>query len=203
MSKPNGHLNGSRHLLHALKLAIQQAVLVMMALSDPDRRFRGGLCSTWTISAVDDPGLAYAYNEIRTPKVVPTPRDVSRAEVVDSWLVWLKAKEGRRALYRVTAAARGLPVWLLAQQERCSERTIHNRIDRSMAAILAEFLEEEMTVEPIEEPAAKPTRFYRAIWELETGARRRTRASSIATDLDEDAAAAPEDAAHALAPIGR
>jgi hypothetical protein len=166
----NGHsLNGSRHLLGALKLAIQQAVLVMMALSDPDRRFRGGLCSTWSISAVDDPGLAYAYNEIRTPKIVPTPRDVSRAEIVDSWLVWLRAAEGRRALYRVTASARGLPIWLLAQQERCTERTIHNRIDRSMAAILREFLDVETDVAPIEEPAALPVRHYHAAWEATTG----------------------------------
>jgi hypothetical protein len=167
----NGHsLNGSRHLLPALKLAIQQAVLVMMALSDPDRRFRGGLCSTWSISAVDDPGLAYAYNEIRTPKIVPTPRDVSRAEIVDSWLVWLRATEGRRSLYRVSASARGLPIWLLAQQERCTERTIHNRLDRSMAAILREFLDVETDVAPIEEPAALPVRHYHAAWEATAGA---------------------------------
>jgi hypothetical protein len=39
-----------------------------------------------------------------------------------------------------------------------------------MAAILREFLDTETTVEEIEEPAEKPTRYYRASWELETGA---------------------------------
>jgi hypothetical protein len=34
-----------------------------------------------------------------------------------------------------------------AQQERCTDRTIANRIDRSMAAILAEFLDTETDVE--------------------------------------------------------
>jgi hypothetical protein len=134
------------------------------------RRFRGPLRSTWSISTVDDPGLAYAYNEIRTPRIVPSPRDISRAEIVDSWLVWLRATEGKRAVHRVFHWARGVPTWVQAQREACTERTIHNRIDRSMAAILAEFLDEEMSVEPIEEPAEKPTQFYRASWELETGA---------------------------------
>jgi hypothetical protein len=44
-----------------------------------------------------------------------------------------------------------------------------NRIDRSMASILSEFLEEEMTVERIEEPAALPVRHYHAAWEATTG----------------------------------
>ena len=68
---------------------------------------------------------------------------------------------------QATAAARDRGQ---AQRETCTERTIHNRIDRSMAAILREFLDEEMTVERIEEPAEKPTRHYRASWELDTGA---------------------------------
>ena len=99
----NGHsLNGSsRHLLAALKQAIRDGVLVMIALTDVDRRFRGPLRSSWSIATVDDPGLAYAYNEIRTPRIVPSPRDITRAEIVDSWLVWLRAEEGKRAVHRV------------------------------------------------------------------------------------------------------
>jgi hypothetical protein len=45
------------------------------------------------------------------------------------------------------AGSKGAPLWLLAQQERCTDRTIANRIDRSMAAILAEFLDTETDVE--------------------------------------------------------
>lgn len=168
----NGHaLNGSsRTMLAALKLAIRDGVLVMIALGDVDIRYRGALRSTWSISTVDDPGLAYAYNEIQTPRIVPTPRDITRAEIIDGWLVWLRGAEGRRALYRVAAWARGLPIWLLAQQEHCSERTIVNRIDRSMTAILREFLDEETTVAPIEEPPVLPVRHYRASWEMDIGA---------------------------------
>jgi hypothetical protein len=63
----NGHkLNGSsRPVLAALKAAIRQAVVVMLAMDDIDRRFRRPLRSAWSIATVDDPGLAYAYNEIR------------------------------------------------------------------------------------------------------------------------------------------
>ena len=61
-------------------------------------------------------------------------------------------------------------MWVQAQREGCTERTIINRIDRSMAAILTEFLDEETSVEPIEEPAALPVRHYHASWEATTGA---------------------------------
>jgi len=98
-----------------------------------------------------------------------SPKDITRAEIVDSWLVWLRAAEGKRAVHRVFHWARGVPLWMLAQRAACTERTIHNRIDRSMAAILREFLVEEMTVEPIEERAALPVRHYHAAWEATTG----------------------------------
>jgi hypothetical protein len=152
---PNGKFNGqdphSRAMLGALKQAIRDGVLVMLATGDIDRRYRGPLRSTWSIATVDDPGLAYAYNEIRTPRIMPSPKDITRAEIVDSWLVWLRAEEGKRAVHRVFHWARGVPTWMQAQREACTERTIHNRIDRSMAAILREFLDTEMTVELIDE----------------------------------------------------
>jgi hypothetical protein len=167
----NGHsLNGSsRHLLGALKLAIRHGVLVMLAMDDIDRRFRGPLRSTWSIATVDDPGLAYAYTEVKAPRIVPSPRDITRAEIVDSWLVWLRAEEGKRAVHRVFHWARGVPLWVQAQREGCSERTIINRIDRSMAAILREFLDVETDVAPVEEPATLPVRHYHAAWEATTG----------------------------------
>jgi hypothetical protein len=166
----NGHsLNGSsHHLLAALKGAVRHAILVMLALPDGHDPHRYQLRSMW-LPVTDHPGLAYAYNEIRTPKIVPSPRDITRAEIVDSWLVWLRAEEGKRAVHRVFHWARGVPTWVQAERENCSDRTITNRIDRSMAAILREFLDEETTVERIEEPAEKPVRHYRANWELTAG----------------------------------
>jgi hypothetical protein len=44
-----------------------------------------------------------------------------------------------------------------------------SHFDRSMAAILREFLDVETDVVPIEEPAEKPTRHYRANWEMNAG----------------------------------
>jgi hypothetical protein len=170
MLKPNGHdpHDHSHHLLTALKAAVRHAVLVMLALPDAHDPHRFQLRSMW-LPVTDEPGLAYGFAAAKEPRLVPSPRDVSRAEVVDSWLVWLRAEEGKRAVHRVFHWARGVPVWQLAQREACTERTIHNRIDRSMAAILREFLDEEMTVEPVEEPAALPVRHYHAAWEATTG----------------------------------
>jgi hypothetical protein len=167
----NGHkLNGSshHHLLGALKQAVRDGILVMLALPDLHDPKRHHLRSVW-LPVADDPGLAYAYTEVKTPRIVPSPKDITRAEIVDSWLVWLRAEEGKRAVHRVFHWSRGVPVWQLAQREACTERTIHNRIDRSMAAILREFLDEEMEVEPIEERAALPVRHYHAAWEATTG----------------------------------
>jgi hypothetical protein len=148
-----------RHMLAALKIAVRDGVLVMQAMDDPDYKWRRPLTSTWRISAPDDANTAYAYSEIRL-RFVPTPRDITRAEIVDSWLVWLHATEGKRGAHRVWHWARGAPQWLLAQRERCSEQTITNRIDRSMAKILEEFLEVEIEVGVVEEPAPEPVHSF-------------------------------------------
>jgi hypothetical protein len=152
-------MTASRVLLSGLKAAIRDGVLTMLAMDDLDHRFRRPLMSTWRIQTPDDPNTAYAYTEVKL-RHVPSPRDITRAEIVDSWLVWLYAAEGKRSTHRVFHWCRGAPAWLLAQREHCSERTIINRIDRSMAAILKEFLCEEEHVEPIEEPAAEPVRSF-------------------------------------------
>src|ERR1700720_4512539 len=142
-------LNGSSAVaLTALKIVIRDAVLVMQAMDDPDYKFRRPLTSTWRISAPDDPNTAYAYTEVKL-RLRPSPRDITRAEIVDRWLVWLHGIEGKRGTHRIFHWARGAPLWLQAQREHCSERTIVNRIDRSMAKILNEFFLAEATVEYI------------------------------------------------------
>jgi hypothetical protein len=118
----NGHLNGSsRAMLSALKAAVRHAILVMVALPDSNDPRRFQMRAMW-VGVPDDPGLAYAYNETRPPRIVPSPKEISHAEIVDSWLVWLRAEEGKRALGRIVAWARGMPLWMLAQRENCSER---------------------------------------------------------------------------------
>jgi hypothetical protein len=138
---------------------IRDGVLVMQAMDDPDYKYRRPLTSTWRISAPDDPNTAYAYTELRL-RFRPSPRDITRAEIVDSWLVWLHGVEGKRGTHRIFHWARGAPRWLQAQREHCSERTIVNRIDRSMAAILNEFFLAEADVEHVDEPADEPVRSF-------------------------------------------
>jgi hypothetical protein len=64
--------------------------------------------------------------------------------------VWLRAEEGKRSLHKVFHWARCVPLWVQAQRENCSERTIVNRIDRLMAAILREFLDVKASIAPVE-----------------------------------------------------
>jgi hypothetical protein len=117
------------------------------------------ITNTDVLQAPDDANLAYAYNETML-RFTPSPRDISRAEFVDGWLVWLRAAEGKRSTHRVFHWARGAPQWLQAQRECCSEGTIANRIDRSMAAILTEFLCTEVEVGIVEEPAERPVHSF-------------------------------------------
>ena len=73
------------------------------------------------------------------------------------WLAWLRREEGDLALKRVIGWARGTPMYVLAHRERRCTRTIMNRIDRSMAAILREFLAVRIDIPVVDEaPAVLP-----------------------------------------------
>jgi hypothetical protein len=83
--------------------------------------------------------------------------DVSRMEIVMEWLAWLRREEGDLALRRVIGWARGTPLYVLAHGERRCTRTIENRIDHSMAAILREFLAVKIAIPVVDEmPAVLP-----------------------------------------------
>jgi hypothetical protein len=58
----------------------------MPALPDLNDPHRLQLRSKW-LPVSDDPDTAYAYTELKPPRLVPSPRDITRAEIVDSWLV--------------------------------------------------------------------------------------------------------------------
>ncbi len=101
----------------------------------------------WT-RAIDDASMAYGYSEARV-KFVPTAREIAQAEIVADWLTWLGVNHG--GVRRLVSWAHDDPIWRIAERERCSERTVHNRIDRSVAAILKEFGDVEMVTPVIEE----------------------------------------------------
>jgi hypothetical protein len=81
----------------------------MLALPDGYDPHRYQLRSMW-LPVTDDPQTAYAYTEVKTPRIVPSPKNITRAGIVDSWLVWLRAEEGKRAVHRVFHWSRGVPV---------------------------------------------------------------------------------------------
>jgi hypothetical protein len=84
--------------------------------------------------------------------------------MVDSWLMWLSLRQGDgvRQAARIQDWARGKAVWLMAQREDCSERTIINRIDRSMALMLAELFNVHVDLEPpvLERLETHPLSFF-------------------------------------------
>ena len=122
-------------LLRGLKEIVRTSVIVMYSIGWRDTQFMRSAMGA--INIVDDPKLAYGYAETLVKQF--SPREISRAEMVDSWLTWLSLRDdGITQVARIQDWARGIALWQIAQREDCSERTIINRIDKSMAQILAE-----------------------------------------------------------------
>jgi hypothetical protein len=135
----------------ALKGVIKRAIIVLDALGDTEMRFQG-TGQVWG-RAVNDASMAYGYSDTRV-RFVPTAREIAQAEVVADWLTWLGKNHG--GVPRLVAWAHDDPIWRMAERERCSSRTIHNRIDRSVAAILKKFGGVESDIAAIEEGPDKP-----------------------------------------------
>lgn len=143
----------NRDMLRALREAVRQAILVMDALGSNDARFLA-MGSAWAGTG-DDPTLAYGYGETRI-RITPSAKEISQAETVAGWLSWLGANHGAGDVVRIQRWASGMPVWQIADREGCSDRTVNNRIDRSLVLILAEFGDIDVALETIEEPLGKP-----------------------------------------------
>jgi hypothetical protein len=129
-------VNGEAKALHAgLKEIIRTSVQVMYSIGWRDTLFMRSAFGS--IVTVDDAALAYGYSETSCKQF--SAREISRAEMVESWLAWLSLQpDGIKQAVRIDDWARGIALWQMAQRENCSERTVVNRIDRSMALILAE-----------------------------------------------------------------
>ena len=56
-----------------------------------------------------------------------------------TWMDWLRRTEGEEAVKRIAAWALGFRLGSIACRERCGERTIANRITKSLTAISREF----------------------------------------------------------------
>jgi hypothetical protein len=142
----------------ALKRVIKRAIIVLDALGDTEMRFQG-TGQVWG-RAVNDASMAYGYSDARV-RFIPTAREIAQAEVVADWLAWLGSHHG--GVRRIVSWAHDDPIWRMAERERCSERTILNRIDRSIAAILKEFGALDVAIPEINENAyaSNPPNFVR------------------------------------------
>lgn len=158
MSLDDGIPSG-RDMLASLKVTIQEAWHIALLLPDLDARFRKGLNGgSWPFAVVHEACDAYGWHETWL-KRSPSPAEISEMEVVMEWMVWLRQrKNGDVDLKRIIGWAIGVPMYILASRERRSVRTIQNRIDRSMAAILNEFLDVRLNIVPIDEMEIKPGR---------------------------------------------
>lgn len=147
----------SKKLLSALRSMVSRAWQTMAQARDPDGRFLG-MAGSWPFAVVHDFNEAYGYSSAKVRRFTPTAKDVSDAELVMTWMAWLRREEGDDAIRRIMAWSLGVPTWMLGQRERCSERTILNRIDRSLARVLAQFMAADPEIETVEElDSAKPT----------------------------------------------
>lgn len=130
----------------ALKAVIKRAIIVLDALGDSEMRFQN-TGQVWD-RAIDDAGMAYGYSEASV-RFVPTAREIAQADIVADWLIWLGMHGG--GVKRLVSWAHDDPIWRIAERERCSVRTVHSRIDRSVAAILKEFGGLDLLLPVIEE----------------------------------------------------
>lgn len=135
----------------AVREIVRRAIMTLMAIKDPDERYLHSN-SAWCFAVVRDAREAYGYGTASVARFQPSSHDISQMETVAVWLAWLRRTEGEGALRRIIAWTMGVPVWRLGQREKCSERTIRNRIDRSIAAIIRQFAHADLTVEIVEEP---------------------------------------------------
>lgn len=139
-----------QELLAAVREILRRAVMTLAALRDPDRRFLG--LQQMPQHVVHDVKEAYGYSSASVRDFQPSAYEIEQADVVLPWLAWLRRQHGDVECRRFIGWAMGAAIWRLAKREGCSDRTIHNRIDRSVSLMIAQFVGADIEVEEIEEP---------------------------------------------------
>lgn len=155
----------SAELVEAMREIIRVAIITLAALRDPDRRFMG--YASLPQNVIHDVREAYGYSSATVREFIPSAFHISQMEVVLPWLAWVRREEGERAIRRIIGWAMGASIWRLGYREECSERTIHNRIDRSVCAIIRKFAGANIEVERVNEPYKGAN--YAMVFERPTG----------------------------------
>lgn len=143
----------AKQLLEALRTLVKRSWKTLRAVKDPDGKYLGLKCG-WVFSVVNDAQESYGWSAVKV-RFIPSAEDISNMEAVMTWMAWLRRERGAQEMYRIADWAFDIPLWKMAENERCSERTILNRIDRSLSAVLAEFMAAQPDLEIIEEPERK------------------------------------------------
>jgi hypothetical protein len=146
--------------IRAIREIIRRAILTFKAEPDRDASFlRQG--NTWHV--VHSVNEAYGYSPAAIRDFTPTRHELDQAEIVETWLTWLYRVEGKASRDRIIAWALGTSLWLLAQDEKVSERTIVRRIDRSIVKIINKLVGTKFDLQIVDEPY-KATPFA-MVWE--------------------------------------
>ena len=144
----------------AVKEIVRRAIITLWTLKDPDRKYLTARSSSWLLSVVRERSESYGW---ATYGFEPTPHDISQMEIVAGWLAWLRRTEGEQALRRLIAWTLGVQTWRIGRREGCSEQTVRNRMDRSVAAIIRQFAAADLSVEVVED--LKVTKPYSMVTE--------------------------------------
>jgi hypothetical protein len=163
--KPNPQYAIPPELLEAMREIIRVAIVTLAAVRDPDRRYMG--FAQMPQHVVHDVREAYGYSSASVREFIPSAFHISQMEVVLPWLAWVRREEGDMAIRRIIGWAMGAALWRLGQREKCSERTVQNRIDRSICAVIRQYAGANVAVERIEEPYKGAT--YAMVFERPEG----------------------------------
>lgn len=127
----------AKKMLLSLREAVKRAWQTLATVRDPDLKFfnRG----SWLFGVIRDVNQAYGYSSASARAFQPTAEDISRMEIVMGWMAWVRRREGETSIRRIIGWSMGVPLWQISRRERCSERTVVNRIDRSLNEILKAF----------------------------------------------------------------
>lgn len=150
--------------LALMKAIVRRAIMTLFTIKDPDRKYLNAGQSGWLLSTIRERAESYGWASYG---FVPLPSDISQMEVVAGWLAWLRRTEGEQSIRRLIAWTLGVQTWKIGMREKCSEQTVRNRIDRSIVAIMRQFMAADFTVEVVEEN--KLPQPYAMVTEKSTG----------------------------------
>ncbi|MBG6211698.1 hypothetical protein IWQ49_006389 [Labrenzia sp. EL_126] len=136
----------SHEAVVAVREIIRRAFLTFKAMPDPQASFRYQ-GQAWAGNIADGYGDSFSNISYR-----PTAYEIDQALEIMPWLRYLSEQEGAASVKRLQAWSYGVSTKFQAKREGVSEKTVMNRIDRSVSVIIAKFFGMACIVEEVEEP---------------------------------------------------